>query len=342
VPTTKWFEELTGFPERDYELTRSQLSVDGDELVSTVNGKRYGIGQLSTPTLAELRDRITVPHLERTTVSCVASDVGVLHEHPELEGALFQVASQFNLLEMTSPRVVPEQGVAIYANDPTQGPACAIAAGAATIFRNYFVPLDGRAGQTRDHQLNMLAPMGLALSERLDRPVSDLWSMRNGYALCTPTGLTAITDLLGTSTEGVRDALRATLQIGLHRDVEVTRVRGGKRQRVSQALCSGLPVNYSTYVAPKEDWEALARLVLEAAYEATLLAAVEQATAGTSSTVMLTRVGGGAFGNADAWVDDAIVRALRTVEYAGLDVRLVSYGQVERSMQAIADHWAGG
>jgi hypothetical protein len=95
-------------------------------------------------------------------------------------------------------------------------------------------------------------------------------------------------------------------------------------------------------VAPKEDWEALARLVLEAAYEATLLAAVEQATAGKSSTVMLTRVGGGAFGNADAWVDDAIVRALRIVEYAGLDVRLVSYGQVERSMQDIADQWAAG
>lgn len=47
-------------------------------------------------------------------MSCVAGNAEALHEHPELEGALFQVASQFNLLEMTSPRMVPRQGVAIY------------------------------------------------------------------------------------------------------------------------------------------------------------------------------------------------------------------------------------
>jgi len=37
--------------------------------------------------------------------------------------APFQVASQFNLLEMTGPSVTPEHGVARYAHDPTQGPA---------------------------------------------------------------------------------------------------------------------------------------------------------------------------------------------------------------------------
>ena len=42
---------------------------------------------------------------------------------------------------------------------------------------------------------------------------------------------------------------------------------------------------------------------------ATLLAAVEQSLAGRSNIVLLTRVGGGVFGNADAWIDDAIVRA---------------------------------
>lgn len=43
--------------------------------------------------------------------------------------AEFQVASQFNLLEMISPRIAPEQGVGIYAGDSTQGSAGAIAAG---------------------------------------------------------------------------------------------------------------------------------------------------------------------------------------------------------------------
>jgi hypothetical protein len=53
MTSTNWFERLTGFGESDYESTRSRLAVEGDELVSSVNGKRYGIGTLSLPTLAE-------------------------------------------------------------------------------------------------------------------------------------------------------------------------------------------------------------------------------------------------------------------------------------------------
>ena len=41
--------------------------------------------------------------------------------------------------------MTPEDGVTRYKDDPTQGPACAIAAGAATIYRNYFVPIGDAA-----------------------------------------------------------------------------------------------------------------------------------------------------------------------------------------------------
>jgi hypothetical protein len=34
-----------------------------------------------------------------------------MHQFPENAGALIQVASQFNLLEMTGPEVTPENGV---------------------------------------------------------------------------------------------------------------------------------------------------------------------------------------------------------------------------------------
>ena len=37
-----WFSKLTGFRDESYELTRSQLDIEGDELVSTVNGMRDG------------------------------------------------------------------------------------------------------------------------------------------------------------------------------------------------------------------------------------------------------------------------------------------------------------
>ncbi|WP_245316866.1 hypothetical protein [Bradyrhizobium manausense] len=48
----------------------------------------------------------------------------------------------------------------IYQSDSTQGPACAIAAGAATIYRNYFAKVAGRLGQTKDRQIDALADLG--------------------------------------------------------------------------------------------------------------------------------------------------------------------------------------
>src|SRR5258705_10527778 len=100
-----WFHRLMGFSEENYAVTRERLRVEGDELVWSVNEKRYGIGSLSVPTLAELRSRIEVPARGRSTVRCVTGDAGAMHAEPELEGALFQVASQFNLLEMTGPSI---------------------------------------------------------------------------------------------------------------------------------------------------------------------------------------------------------------------------------------------
>jgi hypothetical protein len=129
-----WFERLMGFSEDGYASTCSRLVVEGDELVSTVNGRRYGIGALSLPTLAQLRARVNRGGRQRSTVTCLPGDARALHADPAFAGALFQVASQFNLLEMVSPHVTPEQGVAGYAHDATQGPACAMAAGAATIY----------------------------------------------------------------------------------------------------------------------------------------------------------------------------------------------------------------
>jgi hypothetical protein len=63
--------------------------------------------------------------------------------------------------------------------------------------------------------------------------------------------------------------------------------------------------------------------VLEASYEATLLVAIENRRMNGNATLFLTSVGGGAFGNAKAWIDDAIERALALFPDCGLDVALV-------------------
>ena len=52
----------------------------------------------------------------------IIDDVQKLHINESNNGALFQIASQFNLLEMASPNITPEQGINDYEHDRTQGP----------------------------------------------------------------------------------------------------------------------------------------------------------------------------------------------------------------------------
>ena len=321
-----WFERITGFTEGNYASTQARLSVDGEFLVSKVNGSRHRIGQLEIVTLQTLRARRALPQPDgrRTAVHCLAGDARELHARPEFAGATFQVASQFNLLEMAGPGITPEDGVTRYIGDRTQGPASAIAAGAGTIYRNYFAPVGGGLGQTRHRQIDALAPLGEALAIRLGRPMQSLWTMLNGYALCTQDGLSAICRYLRQADKEELDHLRGLLAVGEHRDVAVTDVRSAEPLLVTQVYCSALPIAYSD-IAPLA-WEPFARLVLEAAYEATLLVAAQQSRRGGTPIVLLTRLGGGAFGNPNDWIDDAISRGLAAVEADGLDVKLVRYG----------------
>ena len=332
-----WFEALTGFPEGDYAETQARLSVVDGRLRSDATRRSYGVGTLELPSLAKLRARahaIVLPG--RLRLSIVQGDVRNMHRLPENRDALFQVASQFNMLEMVHEGITPEDGVTGYAQDGTQGPACAMAAGAATIFRNYLVPLDGAFGQTADRQLDGLADLGRELAGRLDTTVSALWRMQNGYALATAAGLAAIGAWLTKADDAARDALRGLLRIGVHWDVEVTDGRA-PGPLVTQAFCSALPVAYSD--VPAAAWAPFARLLLEAAYEATLLTGVLNAARGGSRRVLLTRLGGGAFGNADAWIDEALLRACQLIADADLDVQVVSYRLPSPRLLALVDHF---
>ena len=314
-----WFERITGFEEEEYASTQARLQVDGAALVNEVTGRRWAMGQLEVISLAELRARAAVqPAGPAIVPGAVRGDIRELHLAPEQQGALIQVASQFNLLEMVGPDVSPEDGVSGYAWDHTQGPACAMAAGAATIYRNYLVPLAGGRGQTARRQIDTLADLGTALGHG-QQP---LWNWRNGYALCSAEGLARVSQQLAAASAAEIDHLRGLLRIGLHWDVEVTDGRQEPGPLVSQAYCSALPVAYSRL--PAHEWEPLARLVLEAAYEATLLAGVLNARRGASPRVLLTRLGGGAFGNEAAWINSAINRALASVAGQNLQVLAVS------------------
>ena len=322
---TSWFNNLFGFEERSPRQVRIHLEVDGTVLRSRKNGASYQIGVLETPSIGELRTRAGrlpvdgAPH-GPIRVRNVVGEAGDLHADPRNADALFQVASQFNLLEMVSPSISPEDGVTRYASDRTQGPACAIAAGAATVYRNYFAMVDGKEGQDAGRQIDCPRDVHEALSP----DGQPLWEMRNGYALPTAPTLTHFNQRFSELDEDGRDALRAALRIGVHRDVEVA--RSASRHLVSQVFCSALPLSYSSADSP--EWESFARLILEAAYEGTLLAAVENSSRNRGAPVYLTQLGGGAFGNRPGWIVAAMERAFDRLGESGLDVRIVHYSRV--------------
>jgi hypothetical protein len=230
-----FFEQLFGFPEESWQATRERFEVEGVRLRSRVNGRAYGIGRFETPTVGELRERTTEHLPGRLHVRHqVIGDVLELHALPENAGALFQVASQFNCLEFVGPEMTPEDGITPYKDDPTQGPACALAAAPATVFRNYFAEVDGLSGQTEDRQLDGLARIRAALGPELVR-------VRNGYTFSDDVRLAQVSAAIARES---RAALRDRLAIGLQTGVEVAFKRRfvpvDHPTFVSQAFCSAL------------------------------------------------------------------------------------------------------
>lgn len=331
-----WFETLMGFPEHTPAQVRENIELDGEFLVSKENHRRIRYGRLEVAQLATLEagaEKVAAAKHGQLRLSECVGDVGALHRDPENIGALFQAASQFNLLEMASPNMIPEQGVGIYEHDRTQGPVCAIACGGGTIYRNYFVPLNGRVGQTAEHQVDCLADIGAAL----DGHGGSVWQLQNGYAFANQASLERLNTIIGQMAEHDLSKLRRFLRIGLQWDAEVTTAKHGGA--VSQAYCSALPLGYSA--VPKYVWEPFARLILEATYEATMAAGVMNAARTGNNRIYLTLVGGGVFANPMEWVFEAIAKAAKAYAAYDLDCQIVSFGQSDPKVVDFVKRWTG-
>lgn len=327
-----WFETLFGFVESDWDATRARFSLEGTMLTSGVNGRSFDAGEFETPTLTELRARVGAPQGRPRVGHEAIGDVLELHAVEANRNAMFQVASQLNCLEFADPRETPEDGVTPYASDPTQGPACSLAAAAATVYRNYFVPVGGCIGQRADRQLDNLAD-ALALLG----PPESFATVRNGYAFSDAQRLGGT----GAALEAAgRDAFIGRMRIGVQTAAQVTFASRFVEPEhpcfVSQAFCSALSCGYDN--SPRALWAPLATAVLDAAYEATLLAARAGVAAGTcSGVVWLTFLGGGAFGNDPAWIADAIGRAIRIAGDDTLDIRIGHYRRIDPTMRERID-----
>ena len=146
VPQKDWFSTLFGFEEADYKTTQSWLRLRVEDnrlwLGSKYSKMYYEVGKFYTPSLDELRKEFNKRGALSTrtralSVDLVFGDISELHANPEYLHATFQAASQFNCLEFIGPHVTPEDGITGYVHDKTQGPACSIACGAGTAYRNY-------------------------------------------------------------------------------------------------------------------------------------------------------------------------------------------------------------
>jgi len=168
-------------------------------------------------------------------------------------------------------------------------------------------------------------------------PSAPLWSMQNGY--CLPAAASSMAELgarLAAYPELVGQC-EGCLRVGVHWSTQVGS-SGGGGHRVGQVFASALPVAYARGTK-STDWAPFARLVLRAAYDATLAAAalaarkksVGSGGAPTRVSVFLTCLGGGAFGNRMEWIAEAIDAALLRHAKEPLDVVLVHYGSVVKT-----------
>ena len=266
------------------------------------------------------------------SITHYAGDSFEMHSNKLFKNATFQVASQFNLLEFITPSSIPENGVTYYYNDHTQGPACALACPAGTVFRNYFVLCNHIIGQYKNNQLNGLDELFKFLS------AENLVKIKNGYSSSTNDDLILLNNNPIWSDHSTQTLAKSLIKVGIHSNIEVPWKENterfvlapeNERHRVTQVYCSALSLGRYTD-CPEYLWEPLARLILDASYEATLLtASLEKKSGRGSGVVVLTLLGGGVFGNKIEWIADSIGKAVAKCKNMGLKVVITHYRQID-------------
>lgn len=269
--------------------------------------RSFPAGRFETPSIGALRKRVAAARtggaggrvrLWVLDGASPATDIGSLQATAG-PGTLFQVASQFNCLESPGPYVTP---VANYFGDPTQGPRASISAFPGTLLRHYAAPGDD----------------GTRFVQASDGPQLNLLE-----AVCSPGVAQVRSGYLTSSSIADRSALAAALdrrfedlRVGVHEDVPVvlgynwdSGVAGDRRigQVFTSTFAGG---GYSGTSAGDPKYRPICTPLLRAAYLGTLLAA---AAAGQPK-VVLTLIGGGAFGNPVPLIWESICWAIGELE----------------------------
>jgi len=371
----KWFVNVFGFAEpsslpdikKSFQVKKSATN----HILMTVKNKpkEIDVGVFRYMSVKQLLDVASAntnaksvfgfdptDNLKYYTVTSTASAV---HTNPGYYGSIFQVASQFNALEMAGPALTPQNGITNYWNywnDKTQGPVCAMVCPFGTLYRNYFCMPDTGGNQPEDKSVNGNPQTGTAtggtdpgnnqintLTElmKIDVCFNDL-KFQNGYIFVkNKAQLNAINTYLSTP-ENFWKAMMAIKYV-IQEDTPVVNVSGDGTilsHTVSQIYCSAYPVAYSTdpptmplgsisggvSSTSKKDYALLSSMILHAVYYSTLAYAVSRITEDNiRKNVFLTKVGGDAFGNNMYLIHTAIHNAVRHFIAYPIDVYIVNY-----------------
>ena len=220
---------------------------------------------------------------------------------------MFQVASNFNGVEAIDEYSYPdsEEFLTKYSEDNTQGPAASMSAGAAAISRVLlpFYSKDTPAEmwkQTSYRQVEFLEELG------------DYVTVINGYIVQRGTERDPENDwdIVGHTHVGIQIGAQVT-KVHVSKKENESAIKGSipvkSGQYVSQVLCAAMNLaqgctgeeNYMRLTPKRVD-----RLLLEAAYRGTYLAAIRHG----APRLFLTLIGGGVFGNSEIAILDTIER----------------------------------
>lgn len=330
------FQSVVGFDDCGWDSADVRRKLGHDADAGVLHGIRFmdgtpvPTGHVDLPSLKELRDAnpsnegVGQAVLHHMSAMSDSGEPGIQYELDKIESdecVMVQMASQFNLLEMADHWMTPEHGVAVYASDNTQGPWVCSRTIAGAMYRNYLMPVDGGLGQSskEGRSINTTAELVAWLShlskDAGHGSISGIYM--NGYLDFSDEDMRGLRWVMKqvSASEELWNEATGLLRVGIHRGAPlngpdgVDPVHAGAS--VDLVMSAAFPLAYSRHRRTMENLDALAtfsRLVLEATYEATIrLLCLQQ----EPTRLLLTSVGGGVFGNEEAWINDAIASALK-------------------------------
>jgi hypothetical protein len=341
VPQEDWFAHVTGMPESEYaQPGRRRFVVRGDDpawgpTLAIRNARTFTTYQCGSFTVPRIRDlaghAASIPEARRTDRrACVFRvlyraanetpsrfvDVARLQARPENRGAVFQLASNLNGVEAPSEDARLDSGRfgTDYVHDHTQGPAASISVAAAGIARLYAGMLADNPGlATANDQDGWVQTSTRQIEFLRDHQASGLLGVVNGYVV-----LDSKKHVPMPADENQRRAFIGDARVGLHCDCEV--VFSGTtddkrhfslattRQVVDQVCVAALNIGqgktgYDNSIIDAD--RAKTAHLLQVAYLGTYYAAAARG----KKKLVLTLIGGGAFGNPLSMIASAILAA---------------------------------